>query len=181
VRISSAGSPSAHFQIPDHFEKMKRSNIQTSIDSHFQRSVKLKTGERVSILPSQVTPGVVFACEFAGCNTKCSNKGALATHKKFAHPAKSPQIGNTLMKFVVPKMRTKCTSFPMSFSPSHAVSNVSILDSVDFLYPVQAIAPPQQSKTAPDGRKSNKGAKDRASYTTAFKVDCIEQYLEGRK
>lgn len=68
---------------------MKKANqnskrpTQTPIDSFFQRSIKLKSGEDVRCLPSNViAPG--FQCP--SCSKRCNNQGALATHISMKHP-----------------------------------------------------------------------------------------------
>ena len=39
----------------------------------------------------------------------------------------------------------------------------------------------QSSERAPGGRRFNKGAEGRASYTTVFKVECIDDFLERKE
>ena len=96
---------------------MDKRTIQHPIDFHFQRNVKLRTGEVVlNVMASKVETNKLFECEVAGCSTKCINKGALATHVKYAHPTVQK---TTLATFVVVKKKI-CNSAE-NFSVSHDV------------------------------------------------------------
>ena len=81
---------------------MDKRTIEHPIDFHFQRSVKLRTGEVVNVMPSKVETHKLFECEVVGYSTKCINKGALATHVKYAHPTVQK---TTLANFVVVKKK----------------------------------------------------------------------------
>ena len=145
---------------------------QKSIDSHFQRTVKMKTGEILQVMPSKVKEDVHFSCQYSNCGTKCANKGALATHMKFAH--RNGNAGSISIFFVQkPKHTAQAPSIPGTMA-SHVVSAVSNLTVVQRLFPVfrEVEAPPKI-----DGRISNRGADDRHAHSAIFKANIIDEFL----
>ena len=89
--------------------KMKR---QSSVDSHFKRSIKLKNGELVECVPTQICKDspLLFPCQHPGCAKTCTNKGALANHMNFAQT-------NYVSKYVVsrPKNISQGVSYFLFF------------------------------------------------------------------
>ena len=63
---------------------------QSAIDQHFKRSIKLKSGDFVQIIPTEIMKdaSLQLSCAFPGCSKKCANRGALANHVNFAHTAR---------------------------------------------------------------------------------------------
>ena len=63
---------------------------QSAIDQHFKRSIKLKSGDFVQIIPTEIMKDapLQLSCAFPGCSKKCANRGALANHVTFAHTAR---------------------------------------------------------------------------------------------
>ena len=132
----------------------------------------MKTGEIVQVMPSKVKEDVHFLCQYPNCGTKCANKGALATHMKFAH--RNSNAGSISNFFVQkPKHTAQAPSIPGTMA-SHVVSAVSNLTVVQRLFPVfrEVEAPPKI-----DGRISNRGADDRHAHSAIFKANIIDEFL----
>jgi len=123
----------------------------------------MKTGEILQVMPSKVKEDVHFPCQYSNCGTKCANKGALATHMKFAH--RNGNAGSISNFFVQkPKHTAQAPSIPGTMA-SHVVSAVSNLKVVQRLFPVfrEVEAPPKI-----DGRISNRGADDCHAHSAIF-------------
>ena len=133
----------------------------------------MKTGEIVQVMPSKVKEDVHFLCQYPNCGTKCANKGALATHMKFAHRKASRYCdAASISKFVVqkPKHTVQTPIIPGTMT-AHIVSAVSNLPVVQRLFPVvrEVEAPPKI-----DGRISNRGANDRHAHPAIFNANIID-------
>ena len=105
----------------------------------------------------------------------------MSTHSRFIHPNAQERKESlpSISKFAIKSASLLVCSTPtlLSLSP-HVISSVSNLIPVPFIRPKLAIASPIEPPIKVDGRKFNKGAVGRDSYSINFKASCIDGYLE---
>ena len=109
---------------------------QSTIDSHFKRTVKLRSGEIIECMPSKVVDAArLFACEYPGCSKQCANKGALTNHVQFAHPRRMGNVTRYLVNKPIKPSSVINSVVPFTMA-MHLVSCVSNLVAVPFVHPV---------------------------------------------
>ena len=134
---------------------MTKRKAQSSIDSHFQRSIKLKTGEIVDCKPSEPKEkSLLYLCEYPGCCKRFPNAGSLSTHSRFIHPNAQERKESlpSISKFAIKSASLLVCSTPtlLALSP-HVISSVSNLIPVPFIRPKLAIASPIEPPIKVDG------------------------------
>ena len=156
---------------------------QSTIDSHFKRTVKLRSGEIIECMPSKVVDAApLFACEYPGCSKQCANKGALTNHVQFAHPRRMGNVTRYLVNKPIKPSSVINSVVPFTMA-MHLVSCVSNLVAVPFIRPVFQPFIPVEPEVKLDRRKFNRGEDHRetkiSAYTFKFKAKCMDDFLEA--
>jgi hypothetical protein len=154
----------------------KMSKRQQPIDSFFNRTIKLKSGETVRCQPSEVQETLTFLCPHPGCSQRCLNRGALATHVSFAHPSAPSEQSSKIIKFTAPSTVSGSRVLMFASMIYHAVSY-----SASIICPRILPASEQQvANVKVDGRTNNKGESVRRSYSSLLKAKLCEQFEEEK-